>query len=732
MLALGGWARYTRTGAPTVTVDDTGDFCLAAHFLGAAHPPGYPVFVLLGRLFYLLPLGSSAFRVNLLAAALGVLAVVLLYLFVEELGVVSPGLPAMISPAMAALLLAGSRTFWRLSTYAEVATASTAVTLGLLILLCRWRRLQNLRYLAAAAFLLGISFGVHYLCSLTAGTFAVFVLAAAYCDTWKHTQGGFLIKTVRSAAGIIGKHRLHAVAGVLLFILGSSVFLVLPLRSAHNPQHNWGEPRTCASFKQVVKRSQYADKATFDSGTRLARSFTRFLWLFKGFRDQLGEPLPVTMVIGAVCLMLLGALFLVVRDRLLGAAVIGTAILPWIALSWVLDIVLSPLRFFYVKVFMVTSFALLFALTGAGAAYIIMIIQAVSRRFAGGGESSGARASVITYILAAILLVYPAAVLCGNFTVSSRRDNLSYYDIALSSLELLPDNALLLVRGDPYTFCTWYVQCALNRHNEKPVLNTRMVHLGWYRREVKKRHPVLGKILEPVYRQTIKRGEEAWKTPLVHTWLKAGGAVFSVFNDELSPKQWSLEPWGGMYRVHPAARPFKVSETSRAGVYLWERFRVRGLRNWPSGARMNDAELALHVANSRYNTGTACFAAKRFRQAAAHFEEAVRLNPSRADSRVNLGSALYMLKRLEKALEAFEEAVACDPLLVVGWQNLIVLQTLQKNEMKTREAAVRAVEALSGHPDRLESLVGALDSLGHTGSAGFIRSLAREKESTRE
>ena len=708
-LALGVWALYLCTVAPTVTVDDTGDFSLAAHFFGAAHPPGYPVFVLLGRLFHLLPLGGTAFRINLLAAFMGVLAVVLLYLLVEEiLGGLSET-AGYIPPTLAALLLAGSRTFWRLSTYAEVATASAAVTLGILIVVCRWRRSGRFRYLAAAAYLLGVSFGVHYLCCMTVGIFAGCLMAAKCCRMWLGTSASLLTKLVYSVAGMVRNYYPQAVICVLLFILGTSVFLALPLRSQHGPRHDWGESRSYASLVEVLKRSQYADKASFEPGGRMSRSLVRFTWLFKGLRDQFGEAVPVSMFIGAVCLMVLGLLSLLKNDRLLGVSVVLSAVLPWALLSWVLDIVLTPLRFFYVKVFMVSSFALAFALAGLGVAYIVHIV------------STFRRSMVMATVLSAALLIYPAAVITGNFTVSSRRDNLSYYDTALGSLKVLSPDDLLLVRGDPYTFCTWYMQLALNRYGDKAVLNTRLVHLPWYRRALAKRHPALGVVLEPLFMRYAGQGSSAWKPSLVRAWLKRGRAVFSQFNDELSQKEWSLEPWGLVYRVHPAARPFDLTKTCRTAGRLWSRSRVRGLRVWPAGARLSDTELADHVGNCRYNTGTACFAAGRFDWAAKHFEEAARLIPARSDIRANLGSALYKLNRGKEALESFEAAVAHDPSLVVGWQNLIVLLSLRNEHGKARETASRAAAALRRHPEKSLALVRNLEHLGHPGPAGIIK-----------
>ncbi|WAR18880.1 TM260-like protein [Mya arenaria] len=64
-------AVYVYTMYPSIPGGDSGELITAAHELGVAHPPGYPVFTLLSWLaIRLIPMGSVAWRVNLLNAAM--------------------------------------------------------------------------------------------------------------------------------------------------------------------------------------------------------------------------------------------------------------------------------------------------------------------------------------------------------------------------------------------------------------------------------------------------------------------------------------------------------------------------------------------------------------------------------------------------------------------------------------------------------------------------------------
>src|ERR1700759_2617555 len=54
---------------PPTEMGDTSDYIAAAKTLGLPHPPGNPLFVLIGRVFSILPIASSvAVRINILAA----------------------------------------------------------------------------------------------------------------------------------------------------------------------------------------------------------------------------------------------------------------------------------------------------------------------------------------------------------------------------------------------------------------------------------------------------------------------------------------------------------------------------------------------------------------------------------------------------------------------------------------------------------------------------------------
>ena len=69
IVAAMSFAVYLRTLLPGVAFGDWGEMQTVPHVLGVAHPTGYPTYILIAWLAELLPIGSVAFRANLLSAA---------------------------------------------------------------------------------------------------------------------------------------------------------------------------------------------------------------------------------------------------------------------------------------------------------------------------------------------------------------------------------------------------------------------------------------------------------------------------------------------------------------------------------------------------------------------------------------------------------------------------------------------------------------------------------------
>src|ERR1043165_2167990 len=78
-------ALYLVTLAPSTAMWDTSEYIAAAYTLGLPHPPGNPLFVIVGRVFSILPIASSvAVRINILAAICSAVSAGMWFLITER------------------------------------------------------------------------------------------------------------------------------------------------------------------------------------------------------------------------------------------------------------------------------------------------------------------------------------------------------------------------------------------------------------------------------------------------------------------------------------------------------------------------------------------------------------------------------------------------------------------------------------------------------------------------
>ena len=191
-LFVGALAVYGATLAPDVLPADSGELQVVAAQLGVAHPPGFPLYVLLAHLFTRLPVGSPAYGVNLLSAVCAALTLVVVY----GAGRLLTGrqLPALVG----ALALGTATTFWSQATTANVRSLTGLLAALALYALLRFRiatragerlgsddatkpqlaasRRAADRWLTLAALFLGLGLTHHVSLAFLAAVALVFVL----------------------------------------------------------------------------------------------------------------------------------------------------------------------------------------------------------------------------------------------------------------------------------------------------------------------------------------------------------------------------------------------------------------------------------------------------------------------------------------------------------------------------------------------------------------------------
>ncbi len=250
---------YILTLAPSVMPGDYAEFQFSAAILGVPHPTGYPLYVLLGKLFTLLPFGDVAYRVNFSSAIYMAGAVGLLYaISVKLLGLLGWG-RAWWAAALGAGLFAVSPTPWSMSLVAR-SYALNALLVGCVVFsLISWRETRRSLWFFASLLFVGLSIvhhGTTYLLLPAYGLYLLLVEVELYRR--------------RDDARRWGRWAL----GMLSFVLGLSPILFLVYRFLAGDSYYWGNPSTWKDFFNLLTggpfQSQVLGYGT-DIGTQLDR-----------------------------------------------------------------------------------------------------------------------------------------------------------------------------------------------------------------------------------------------------------------------------------------------------------------------------------------------------------------------------------------------------------------------------------------------------------------------------
>ncbi len=218
---------YVVTAWPTVAVGDSGELVTAAYHLGIAHPPGYPLYVVLTKLVsVLLPLGSVAFRANMACAVAASGAAVGVFKIGQCLG-----WPSLVAVGVAGVF-ATLGTGWSQAITAEVYAFQIALIAGLV---CAWVMARRISFFPCAA-VAGLLLTNHHTAFLVLLPVGVWVLRSTPWRAWV-------------MLGLVG-------------VLGAALYVELPLRSMADPVADWGNPETLKGVGNVFLRKQYGALAT--------------------------------------------------------------------------------------------------------------------------------------------------------------------------------------------------------------------------------------------------------------------------------------------------------------------------------------------------------------------------------------------------------------------------------------------------------------------------------------
>jgi tetratricopeptide (TPR) repeat protein len=254
-------------------VGDSGELVAAVHTLGIPHPSGYPLYVLLGKLWTLaLPVGSVAARMSWFSVVAAALAVGGLYVLGRRLAL------ERWAAALASLSLALAPSFWSQANVQRVYALNALFVVAAFLWALAWERRGSRGRLWMALLLAGLGASNHTFMALQGVAIAVWAW-------WRRPEAR------RDARLWLG--------GAVSFGLGLAPYLFLMLRSRADPLLDWGDPETPLALARHALRATHWSRAWLDSWLDLGPIGWDFLWSLGREFLWLGIPLVVAGLFAA-------------------------------------------------------------------------------------------------------------------------------------------------------------------------------------------------------------------------------------------------------------------------------------------------------------------------------------------------------------------------------------------------------------------------------------------------
>lgn len=402
---------YLATAPRTVVLEDDGLFILSSWFLGIEHPPGYPLFVLLGNLATHLPFGTPAWRVHALNGLFAALACGFIYIIARRL--VSGRLPAY----LAAFGFGVSETFWSQALIADVYPLHALLFFAMLSLAveqhlaARQDDAAVARRMLATALLLGLSLANHWPLVVLSGP----ALLVLWLPAWR--------ALVRRLPQLI-----------FALLVGLLPYAWMVWRSHQHPEISFQGPIDgWAEFLRYLLRTNYAGV----DDTASSGPVDRLLYL-----SHIVHLAARQLLVPGAILALIGAIAQWRRwDGRMALSMSAAFLGPTIGLVFLLGFDYQPLQREAFRVYPLVAWGVWGVWAALGLRTVLDRLRPASQR--------------------RLAIVAVSGLLAANFALhwdrNNRRGDTLGHDYATTLLTSLAPNASLLVRGDIAVPTTGYL-----------------------------------------------------------------------------------------------------------------------------------------------------------------------------------------------------------------------------------------------------------------------------------
>jgi hypothetical protein len=633
LISIGSFILFAIFAAQHIPAGDSGDLVTAAATLGVAHPPGYPLYTLLGWILSHVPLSTIVWRIGLLSSVTHAVVVYCVYRVVYRLT------RRKTAAAISTFFCVGNYLFFLYSITPEVFALLDLCIVAVIWCLVRFVQTKGSpRYVYLLSFTLGLSLSHHHM--------IFFLFPAALYVLWHHRQP--LVKRI-SLPRILA-----------LFCLGIVPYLYVPFAARGGSMVNWNHATTIQNFIALVTRADYG---TFQSGAIIGVLPLQRLIQVQAYIQYL--ILDFSWV--GIVLALAGLMFLFHSYH---------------SLFWFFVIALvslGPLFFFYASFplanrfslatyerFLLPSYICIFVLIGCGFSWIVNRLLKAKRLYWAMG-------------IVGMCFVYSGVT--GAITIwkfVGYGSDETAQNVAVDILSPLPKNSVVLLNRDTMLFTAQYMRYVEHMRPDVAVIHANRLGNPDYQETVRGTFPYLrvsGISDAPTFTQFLES-------------IAAEGRLFSTTQYAVD-SGWYWVPYGLMYRLVWESDVSSIQSMLDEDSTIWQ-----SLHNPSDGILSHHNHLMLSDVRDIYTTarvefGQALFRAKEFDRAKREFEMAIAYGGDTDEARayLYLGLCELMLRDCDSALVDIRRArdIAITPMSETTYAEALVWQDCVGDRGKAAE-----------------------------------------------
>jgi len=585
LLFLINFSIYIFTQFPTVApYRDSGEMLCVIHTFGVAHSPGYPLYILLGKIFeILIPFGNTGYKINLLSGIFTSLCLVIIFLLILKIFTGNNDKKIFISAIFLTLGFGTSYLQWYLSLVSEMYTFNILIVSSIFYFIVSILfENKNIRYLYIVFFLFGLGLG-NRLDLLLIGP-GIFLFSYSFIKNRKNLFNIFLI-----------------------FFIGFSVYLYLIIRSLQNPVFDWNHPANFDRLLSSLTRKTHG--GTLDLLSKSYRSGENFLsGIFFYLKHLFNNFAYIGVIFG-----ILSIIIIFFKNKILNIDKINLKKFKEFTVFLIVTFIFTGVLFIYLANMPPNPHALaileahfllpnfVFFVCIVLGFYFVINIKNLNK--------------YIYNLIIFLPVIFAGINFLNNFNDLNKRYNFFAYDYSKNILRSLQENSIVIIKEDVQLFSVWYQQFINKYKKNNIIIAEGLSGSEWYKN-------MLLRTYQDISLYPVSDSDYLEKFIYQNYKLRQKKIFFTIDTDLPTVKNYDIYPYGILnVFTEKKQEPLLKSDFIFDNIYVYRgRYDYYGYREFFTPDIIDD------YSHSRHKTGYYYMLKNDFENALKNFKIALIYN----------------------------------------------------------------------------------------------------------